>query len=292
MMTPLDRFAHVASRLFNAPLAVHPAKADMIVAALADRLGIIRINGAAPISLGQVPFAHVGDEDSADINSSYDVVDGIALVPIQGTLVHKLGSARPICGMMGYDGIRANLAQAVADPAVRAIVLDMDSPGGEVSGCFDLVDAIRALRGVKPIWAILSEVAYSAAYAIASACDHITVPRTGGAGSIGVVAMHVDFSQALAKDGIAVTFVQFGATKTDGNQYKPLSDPALARFQAEIDRLGTLFVDTVAENRGLSANAVRDQQAATFHGAAAVSAGLADAVMAPDEAFLALLASL
>ena len=283
----LDRFAHVAGRLLNTPLALHPAKAEMLVAALADRLGIVRVNGLTPR-----PAAFVGDENSRDVDRSYEVVAGVAVIPIQGTLVHKLGTAAPWCGMMGYDGIRANLLAALDDPKAKAIALDVDSPGGEVAGCFDLVDTLHRARGTKPVWAILSESAYSAAYAIASACDRVTVPRTGGAGSVGVVAMHADLSQSLAHDGVAVTFIQYGARKTDGNEYQPLSDPALQRFQAEIDRLGELFVATVARNRGLAANAVRDQQAATFHGSDAVSAGLADAVLAPDEAFGALLSAL
>jgi signal peptide peptidase SppA len=191
--------------------------------------------------------------------------------------------------MMGYDGIRQVFMSALADDAVRAIVLLIDSPGGEVSGCFDLADTIFAARGAKPIWAILNECAYSAAYAIASAADRITVPRTGGTGSIGVIAMHVDWSTAIQKAGIKVTFITYGERKADGAPELPLSKEALARFQKDIDEVGDLFVATVARNRNISASEVRNMEAATFQGGHGIALGLADAVMAPDAAFRALL---
>ncbi len=158
-------------------------------------------------------------------------------------------------------------------------------PGGEVAGCFDLADEIYAARGVKPIRAILSESAYSAAYAIASAADHISVPRTGGVGSIGVILMHVDWSQKLEKDGVKVTIVTFGDRKGETSPMIPLSDQARDGLQAEIDEIGALFVNTVARNRGISADTVRNTQAAVYLAAEGVSLGLADVVTPPDAAF-------
>jgi signal peptide peptidase SppA len=237
-----------------------------------------------------------GDYDDfdrqANFDPGYDVVEGVAVIPVTGTLVQKMGGVRPFSGMCGYNMIRAAFLCAIEDPEVKAILLQIDSPGGECSACFDLVDEIFNARGVKPIWAICDEVAYSAAYAIASAADRITVPRTGGTGSIGVIALHVDLSKALESGGLAVTFIQFGARKSDGWPEKPLSDEAFARFQSDVDTMGNLFVETVARNRGLSVEAVRDTEASTFLGAAGVEVGLADVVMAPDAAFRALLSTL
>jgi ClpP class serine protease len=102
---------------------------------------------------------------------------------------------------LGYDWIQSLFAQALANPKVRAIVLDVDSGGGKVAGCFDLVDEIYSARATKPIWSILGENAYSAAYALASAAEFMTVPRTGGTGSIGVIMMHVSFEEALKRPG-------------------------------------------------------------------------------------------
>lgn len=107
-----------------------------------------------------------------------------------------------------------------------------------------------------------------------------------------MICAHVDFSKALAKEGITVTMIHYGARKADGSEYAPLSDDALARFQADVDEMGELFVKTVARNRNMSAAKVRGTQATTFLGAAGVEIGFADAVMAPDEAFRSLLAEL
>jgi len=278
----VKQLPHIAQHLFNTPLIIHPKKAEVIIAALTERLGITRIDGAS---------AWYDDDDDSftrkgrKADTGYDLVDGIAIISIQGTLVQKLGSLRPWSGMTGYDGIRQSFITAINDPEVKGICLDIDSPGGEVAGCFDLADEIYAARGVKPIRAILSESAYSAAYAIASAADHISVPRTGGVGSIGVILMHVDWSQKLEKDGVKVTIVTFGDRKGETSPMIPLSDQARDGLQAEIDDIGALFVDTVARNRGISADTVRNTQAAVYLAAEGVSLGLADVVTPPDAAF-------
>lgn len=253
--------------LCNRPLALHQPYAATLA--------------AGPQALG------IG---SSRTDRTYGLIDGVAIIPVRGVLMP--GNFAWGDWATGYDWIRLGVLTAAADPDVRAIVLDVDSPGGTVAGCFDLADTIHAARGNKPIWAILSENAYSATYAIASAADHITVPRTGGTGSIGVIWMHVDWSKALEEAGIKVTFVTYGARKADGHPEIPLDKEALARIQADIDTMGELFVNTVARNRNLAADKVRDTEAATFLGADGVSRGLADAVMAPDAAFRTLLAEL
>ena len=128
----------LAQRLFNTPLAITPAKAEMVVAALADRLGITKLFRPNGEMLAMSEFGRAEDDEEPDYRY-YDVVAGVAIIPISGTLVQKSGYMRPMCGMTGYDGIRANLSMALEDSAVRAIMLDIDSGGGEVSGCFDLV---------------------------------------------------------------------------------------------------------------------------------------------------------
>lgn len=292
------RFAHLAQRLFNTPLAIHPDKAEVIMAALAERLGIasmVRLNGDA---IALEPVAFYGDEeyDHSERESSrdrgYDMAGPVAVIPVHGTLVQKTGTLRPFSGMTGYDGIRQAFLMALEDSSVEAIVLDVDSPGGEISGLFDLSDTIYGARDRKPIHAILGEVAYSAAYALASAADRITVPRTGGTGSIGVICMHVDWSRALDQAGIKVTFIHYGDRKADGHSEIPLSKEAFASFQRDIDTMGELFVQTVARNRNIAASVVRDTEAACYLGASGVEIGLADAVAAPDAAFRALLAEL
>ena len=292
----MTNYPHLATRLFNVPIAIAPHKAEIVMAALADRFGITQLfrqDGEALMLANGGARAFLEETDSEQAQyKPYDVVEGVARIPIEGTLVHKLGTLHPFSGMTGYDGIRAMLSMALGDADVQAIMLDIDSPGGEVAGCFDLVDAIYDARGSKPIWAVLTESAYSAAYAIASAADRIIVPRTGGTGSVGVICMHVDMSQALSKAGINVTLIHYGALKADGNEFNPLPKQTLARFQSDVDAMGEIFVETVARNRDLTPKRVRGTQAGTFLGADGVEIGFADAVMAPDEAFASLLKEL
>lgn len=270
---------HLAQKLFNTPLAIHPQKAEVIVSSLTERLGITQIRSTM-----------MEDDDEyfsrkARKDSGYDVLEGIAIIPVYGTLVQKLGTLRPYSGMTGYDGIRRVFLTAVNDPEVKGICLDIDSPGGEVAGCFDLVDLIYAERGKKPIHAILSENAFSAAYAIASAADKIYVPRTGGVGSVGVIVIHCDWSQHIKDDGLKVSIITYGNRKAESNPYVALSDEAKAAIQHDVDEMGRLFVSTVSRNRGLSETVVRNTQAACYLAAEGVQMGLADVVASPDVAF-------
>ncbi|ELI9035621.1 S49 family peptidase [Morganella morganii] len=270
---------HLAQKLFNTPLAIHPQKAEVIVSSLTERLGITQIRSAM-----------MEDDDEyfsrkARKDSGYDVLEGIAVIPVYGTLVQKLGTLRPYSGMTGYDGIRRVFLTAVNDPEVKGICLDIDSPGGEVAGCFDLVDLIYAERGKKPIHAILSENAFSAAYAIASAADKIYVPRTGGVGSVGVIVIHCDWSQHIKDDGLKVSIITYGNRKAESNPYVALSDEAKAAIQHDVDEMGRLFVSTVSRNRGLSETVIRNTQAACYLAAEGVQMGLADMVASPDVAF-------
>lgn len=270
---------HLAQKLFNTPLAIHPQKAEVIVSSLTERLGITQIRSAMMEDDDEY-FSRKARQDSG-----YDVLEGIAIIPVYGTLVQKLGTLRPYSGMTGYDGIRRVFLTAINDPEVKGICLDIDSPGGEVAGCFDLVDLIYAERGKKPIHAILSENAFSAAYAIASAADKIYVPRTGGVGSVGVIVIHCDWSQRIKDDGLKVSIITYGNRKAESNPYVALSDEAQAAIQHDVDEMGRLFVSTVSRNRGLSETVIRNTQAACYLAAEGVQMGLADVVASPDVAF-------
>ncbi|AOM40502.1 S49 family peptidase [Xenorhabdus hominickii] len=274
---------HLAQKLFNTPLAIHPRKAEVVMSAVMERFGITKIQAGRDWD---------DDDDSFSRrkrDTGYDVLEGIAVIPVQGTLVQKLGSLRPYSGMTGYDGIRQAFLTALHDPDASGICLDIDSPGGEVAGCFDLVDLIYQSRGQKPIHAILNENAYSAAYAIASAADKITVPRTGGVGSVGVIVIHCDWSQKIKEDGLKVTIITYGDRKAEGNPHVPLDEKAQQAIQADVDAMGQLFVTTVARNRGMTEKTIRDTQAACYLAAEGVQLGLADVVATPDIAFQTLM---
>lgn len=214
------------------------------------------------------PFAQVGD---------------MAVIPVHGTLINRFSGAWGF--VTGYDYIRTAFDAAVADPTVKGVALDVDSYGGEVQGCFELADHMHKARGTKPVRAIVNASAYSAAYAIASCADKIVLTPSGGAGSIGVVTMHVDYSKALADAGITVSFIFAGDHKVDGNPYQPLPDGVRADIQARIDATYEKFVATVARNRRMDAKKVRDTQARTYVAEDAKKMGLIDSVAAPKVAF-------
>lgn len=222
----------------------------------------------------------------------YVVVDGVLQIPVKGVLLHDFAYA--VGGFAtGYVYIRRAFERGIADGTVKGIALVCDSPGGEVAGCFDLVDAMHAGKGAKPVWAFAHEAAYSAAYAVASVADKIWVSRTGGVGSVGVVTAHTDVSGALEQRGVKVTFIYAGKHKVDGNSYEALPEDVQARIQARIDALYDVFVATVARNRpSLKEKAVRATEALCFTADEATKNGLADAVGSLDDAVAAFVADL
>ena len=213
----------------------------------------------------------------------YAFADGVAIIPVHGTLINRFNGAWGF--VTGYDYIRGAFDTALADAAVQGIVLDVNSYGGEVHGCFELADHIHSMRGKKPVRAIVNANCYSAAYAVASCADNITVTPSGGAGSIGVVTMHVDMSKALEDYGVKVTFVYAGKHKVDGNPYQPLPDSVKANIQARIDNSYEKFVGAVSRNRGMSAQKVRDTEASIYAAEDAKKIGLIDSVAPPKAAF-------
>ncbi|MFN7226663.1 MAG: S49 family peptidase [Holosporales bacterium] len=225
---------------------------------------------ALPLLRAPQPLAARGGSTSSNAR--------IAVVPILGPMVKRGSFLDALFGFGNYEDVQARVDAAAADPSIDAILLEIDSPGGEAAGAFDLADKIYAARGSKPVWAIANDSAFSAAYAIGSAADKLFLTRTGGVGSIGVLAAHVDQSGYDEKQGVKVTTITAGARKNDFNAHEPLSEDAAGFLQAEVNRLYGMFVDTVARNRSLSADAIRATEAALFFGEDAVKAGLADGV--------------
>ena len=269
---------HLAARLFGVPLAIHRPKLDVILAVLGPRVGLSDL-AAAP---GYTPPTRAMSGSPP----------GVAVIPIHGTLVRRTVGLEAESGLTSYAGLAAQLDAAIGNPEVSAILLDIDSPGGESGGVFDLADRIRAASQIKPVWAVANDMAFSAAYALASAASRVFVSRTGGVGSIGVIAMHVDQSEKDAQDGVHYTAVFAGDRKNDLNPHQPISSEAHAFLKAEVNRIYGLFVETVARHRGIETSAVRDTEAGLFFGQAAVAMGLADAVGTFDDALAQLLASL
>ena len=282
--------ARIAARAFNTPLLVEPSKAMAFLSGLGPRILGRRVEmandveapeGAATLPAGASLLAGgLADSYRQHGDAPYPIVDGIAVIEIAGVLIHRGGWIGQSSGQTSYEGIAAQIEAAASDPAVRGLALEIDSFGGEVAGVFDLADRIRAIRGAKPVWAFVAEHAFSAGYALASQADRILLPRTGALGSIGVVVLHADLSGQLDQDGVRVTLIHSGRHKVDGNPYQPLPEAVQGDIQREIDVLRFLFAETVAAGRAgrLSQDAALATEAATFRGADAVAAGLADEV--------------
>ena len=258
---------HLASRLFGTPLLVHRAKLDVILAVLGERLGIAppTVDLALPVP-----------------KPATAAPTGIAVIPIVGTLVKRSLGMEAASGLTSYGEIAALLDAAVADPLVSGILLDIDSPGGEASGSFELARRVREVAAVKPVWAVANDAAYSAAYAIAASAQRLFVTETGGVGSIGVIALHVDQSIKDAKDGYRYTAITAGAHKNDYSPHEPLSDGAKTELQGEVDRLYAIFTEHIAAMRRLDLDAVRATEAGLYFGSNAVVQGLADGVQTLD----------
>lgn len=294
---------HLAGRIFGQPLLIEPLRGQAMLNAIGPRFilaptaeGIVPVRGidlqadenaGLPGPLGAYAAQSVQPDDC-----DYQVIDGVAVLPIHGTLVQRGGWLSAMCGIHSYSWIGNQIQMALDDSNVGAILLDMDTPGGEVSGCFDLADMIYQARGVKPIWSVANEMAFSAGYALASAAERIILTRTAGVGSIGVITMHADYSKAESDFGVKVTAIYAGDRKNDYSHHEPLSREARKLLQDEINRVYGLFADTVARNRGMSDDDVRATEAGLFWGPNAVDAGLADEIGTIDEAVAALAATI
>ncbi|MFP3033042.1 MAG: S49 family peptidase, partial [Wolbachia sp.] len=170
------------------------------------------------------------------------------------------------------------ITQALADSSIETIILEIDSPGGEVNGIFDLADFIYESRGKKRIIAIANDDAYSAAYAIASSAEKIFLTRTSGVGSIGVIASHIDQSGFDEKCGIKYTTVFAGSRKNDLNPHEPITSESLENLKSEVNRLYEMLVELIARNRNLSVEAIKNTEAGLYFGENAVEIGLADGI--------------
>ena len=276
----LTRFA---ARLFNKPLLVDQAYLTTFISAVSDKVGVDTINVDGSL-IGKIEMAsRAQGYSSRSDRKPYVVSNGTAIIDVSGTLVNKNGYLTPSSGLMGYDGIEGQFGMALDDENVDTILFDINSPGGEVAGCFDLADLIYEFRSEKRVVGFAGEQATSGAYAILSSCSEVYTPRTGVLSSIGVVMAHTDASKKMENQGVNVTLIHSGRHKVDGNPYEQLSDEVRLDLQGKLDNTRLLFAETVARNRGMKVSEVLATEAQVYTGAEAVKLGLADAVMSFNE---------
>lgn len=216
----------------------------------------------------------------------YQIINGVAVIPAMGVLAKRANMFQSVSGGTSTQVIGNMVDQAAVDPSVKAIVLDIDSPGGAVDGVQQLADKVRSVRGKKPIVTVADGQIASGGYWFGSAADEVYIAdRTTVVGSIGVVYTHTDTSKQDEARGVKRTEITAGKYKRIAGQHEPLSEEGRATIQAQADHLYSVFVHDVAENRKVPVDQVLSDMAdgRVFVGQQAIDAGLVDGVATLDE---------
>ncbi len=181
----------------------------------------------------------------------------VVVLPLYGLITQRYSWMTYYFGGTTTEGFTMQLRQALADPNVTAIVIDVDSPGGSVAGVDELAAEIFAARGKKTIVAISNTLNASAAYYLSSQASELYVMPSSLTGSIGVYNAHHDISAYLAQMGVKITLVSAGRFKVENNGYEPLNETGLAAMQKLVDGYYDQFVAAVARGRKVKASAVK-----------------------------------
>lgn len=293
---------HIASRMFNTPLLIDAGKAAAILAGMGGRIveggvqfdGVIQVDHTA-FSGGRVTesLGTLGDRlgrayvQAGAGNQIFDRIGPVAIVPVEGTLVHKGAFLGQSSGEMSLQGLQTKIQAIRRDPSVKGVVYEYDTFGGEAAGAFDTAHMMFEQSKELPTLAIVNDFAFSGGLLLASAQRQIVVPRLGGMGSLGAMSMHIDHSAKLEKAGSKVTIIASGKHKTAGHSFGPLPEDVQTKIQARLDLMRDHFAETVAHFRGsrLTKAAALATEADSYTGEDAVRAGLADEVARPSEAF-------
>lgn len=234
------RYQRVIAEAIRTPWAILPEKLKVIEALLADKArGVVYSHEEIQ--------AKISDRKAGKIAQSHG---SVAVLPIIGTILQRADMLTEMSGAVSAERISRNLRGLLADDSIKAIVLEIDSPGGSVFGVEELAQEIYEARSQKTVVAVASSMAASAAYWLASQAEEVVVTPSGQVGSIGVYSMHVDYSGALEQDGLAVSLIHAGAHKVEGNPFQPLDDEARGEIQRSVDEYYDMFVSAVQRGRG------------------------------------------
>jgi len=275
-------------QLSTNPLLIDPAKIELFEASVAHVLGhehaAEMVGNAVSGAANDDDFWGSGEDSWIAALRPYNVVNGVLQIPVMGVLLNRFPYQYGRWAT-GYKYIEMAVKRGLADSNVSKIAFVIDSPGGEVAGCFEVTDFIYENRDAKPMRAFSADSAYSAAYAIFSAPGkgNGIVTRSGGVGSVGVVTAHVDFSKAYEKMGVKLTYIFRGKHKVDGNSAEPLPAEVKARIEKRLEKLYSVFTSTVARNRGMDEQAVRDTEALTYDAEDGIEIGFADRLGALED---------
>lgn len=243
------KYPHVLKAVFDTPWAI-----------TSEMLGLI-----AEVARFRAEGGHFSEDEirqriEAQTNGPRrggQIANGVAVIPVYGVLSQRMTLMSALSGGTSVEQLTGQFRDALADPDIASIVFDIDSPGGSVDGIEEIATEVREARGAKHMVAVANTMAASAAYWIAAQADEVVATPSGQVGSIGIMAIHEDFSRAKDALGITTTFITAGKYKAEGHEDLPLSDEALAYVQDQVDEFYSMFVASVAKGRGASLAAVR-----------------------------------
>lgn len=271
----MNSYRRIRSAIFSHPWAILPSRLETIFAYLAARADGVELNAG-----------EIAEFEAAKRSREMKISKNVAVIPITGTIAHRMGGMDAMSGGASTKQISADTRRALDDNSVAGVVYHIHSPGGTVDGVPELADEIRSLRGSKPIYAVADTMAASAAYWIASAADEVFVTPSGQVGSIGVFAVHEDFSEQYEQLGERRELIASSKFKGEGMDFMPLTSELRAHIEEQVLAYDDLFVSAVAKGRGVAEGLVRNKfgQGRMVMAKDAVRVGMADNVGTLDAA--------
>lgn len=273
-------YPHIVAMVYGSPWAIDPDTMAVIVGILSGRLEGVSLSPDEIEARLTEAAAQNGPRAGGKTESK------IAVVPIYGVVSQRAGMLANSSGGSSVESIRRSFRGAMADKDIDGVLFEIDSPGGSVAGLPELADEIRSMRGNKPITAISNSSAFSAAYWLGAQADEFYSTPSGRVGSIGVVTVHEDRSGQLSKAGIKPTYITSSKFKAEGNMAEPLSKDAKDEAQREVDAYHGMFVQAIANGRGVEASTVESDfgQGRSVLAQDAMERGMIDDVMTLEQA--------
>lgn len=273
------RYPHIASAFYNTPWFLTREKMTEVDAFLRQRLCGVRVK----VSSEQLEGWRAAQQQAQA--RAQRAPGAIAVIPMYGVLMPRADAFDEMSGVTSVQNLARAFRAALAEPEVKTILFDVDSPGGSVFGIEEFSAEIFAARGRKRMVAVSNSQMASAAYYLASAVDEVVASPSSDTGSIGVISLHLDFSKAAELEGVKPTWITYGQFKAEGNELEPLGEEARAFWQQRVDEYGEMFVKAIARNRGITPKEVRENygQGRSFGAKEAKQRGMVDRVASFDE---------
>jgi capsid assembly protease len=267
------KYAHIINFIRNTPLAIMKSK----------MVDIQQFLYAKSLDLPIAADLEARHEAKAKPRATQK--GSVAVMDVYGIFTQRTTQADVSAGgLFSCESFSKAFAKVVADPSVKAIVLNIDSPGGSVFGVQELADEIYKARETKHIVAVSNSLCASAAYWIAAQCDRVVVTPGGQIGSIGVFTVHEDWSKAYEDAGVIPTIIEAGKYKTEGTYLKPLTEEGLEAIQDDVNFYYDQFTKAVARGRGVKQADVRKGfgEGRVVNSKGAIDSGIADEINTLD----------